>query len=113
VIDHALRFTVDSTRRAYITPARHYASSLTDPELPPMGLRVRLKAGFDVSSFPKQARVVLTALKRYGMLVADNGSSWYISGAPDSRWNNDDLHTLGRVKGSDFEVVQTGAVKGP
>jgi hypothetical protein len=113
VIDHALRFTVERTRRAYISPARHYASSLTDPELPPMGLRVRLKAGFDVSTFPKQARVVLTALKRYGMLVADNGSSWYISGAPDARWKNDDLHTLGRVKGSDFEVVQTGRVTGP
>ena len=113
VIDHALRFTVDRTRRAYISPARHYASSLTDPGLPPMGLRVRLKADFNVSSFPKQARVVLTALKRYGMLVADNGSSWYISGAPDPRWKNDDLHTLGRVKGSDFEVVQTGRVTGP
>ena len=113
VIDHALRFTVDRTRRAYISPARHYASSLTDPALPPMGLRVRLKAGFDVSSFPKQARVVLTALKRYGMLVADTGSSWYISGAPDPRWKNDDLHTLGRVTGSDFEVVQTGRVTGP
>jgi hypothetical protein len=113
VIDHALRFTVDRTRRAYISPARHYGSSLTDPELPPMGLRVRLKAGFDVSSFPKQARVVLTALKRYGMLVADNGSSWYVSGAPDPRWKNDDLHTLGRVKGSDFEVVQTGRATGP
>jgi hypothetical protein len=113
VIDHALRFTVERTRRAYISPARHYASSLTDPELPPMGLRVRLKAGFDVNGFPKQARVVLTALKRYGMLVADNGSSWYVSGAPDPRWKNDDLHTLGRVKGSDFEVVQTGRVTGP
>jgi hypothetical protein len=113
VIDHALRFTVERTRRAYISPARHYASSLTDPNLPPMGLRVRLKASFDVSGFPRQARVVLTALKRYGMLVADNGSSWYISGAPDPRWNNDDLHTLGRVKGSDFEVVQTGRASGP
>jgi hypothetical protein len=78
-----------------------------------MGLRVRLKASFDVEGFPKQARVVLVALKRYGMLVADNGSSWYISGAPDARWNNDDLHTLARVKGSDFEVVQTGAAHGP
>jgi hypothetical protein len=113
VIDHALRFTVERTRRAYISPARHYASSLTDPALPPMGLRVRLKASFDVSSFPRQARIVLTALKRYGMLVADNGSSWYISGAPDPRWNNDDLHTLGRVTGSDFEVVQTGRAAGP
>jgi hypothetical protein len=113
VIDHALRFTVERTRRAYISPARHYASSLTDSDLPPMGLRVRLKASFDVAGFPKQARVVLTALKRYGMLVADNGSSWYISGAPDRRWSNDDLHALGRVKGSDFEVVQTGRATGP
>jgi hypothetical protein len=85
VIDHALRFTVERTRRAYISPARHYASDSTDPDLPPMGLRVRLKASFDVSGFPRQARVVLVALKRYGMLVADNGSSWYVSGAPDPR----------------------------
>ena len=113
VIDHALRFTVERTRRAYISPARHYASSLTDSDLPPMGLRVRLKETFDVRGFPKQARTVLTALKRYGMLVADNGSSWYITGAPDRRWNNDDLHSLGRAKGSDFEVVQTGRVSGP
>jgi hypothetical protein len=113
VIDHALRFTVERTRCAYISPARHYASSLTDSDLPPRGLRVRLKASFDVAGFPKQARVVLTALKRYGMLVADNGSSWYISGAPDPRWSNDDLHALGRVKGSDFEVVQTGRATGP
>ena len=86
-------------------PARHYASSLTDPSLPPMGLRVRLKASFDTSTFPPQARIVLEALKRYGMMVADNGSNWYVSGAPDPRWSNDQLHTLGRVKGSDFEVV--------
>jgi hypothetical protein len=71
-----------------------------------MGLRLRLKADFDVSEFPRQARIVLVALKRYGMLVADNGTSWYITGAPDPRWSNDQLHTLGRVKGSDFEVVQ-------
>jgi hypothetical protein len=105
VIDHALRFTVQRTRRAYVFPARHYASDSNDASLPPMGLRVRLKASFDVSGFPRQARIVLIALKRYGMLVADNGSSWYITGAPDSRWSNDQLHTLGRVKGSDFEVV--------
>jgi hypothetical protein len=105
VIDHALRFTVERTRRAYVFPARHYASDSNDPSLPPMGLRLRLKASFDVSGFPRQARIVLVALKRYGMLVADNGSSWYITGAPDSRWSNDQLHTLGRVKGSDFEVV--------
>jgi hypothetical protein len=109
-IDHALRFTVQHTRRAYVYPARHYASSLTDPDLPPMGLRLRLKAGFDVSGFPPQARVVLAALKRYGMVVADNGSSWYISGAPDPRWDNDDMHTLGQVKGSNFEVVDPAAI---
>jgi hypothetical protein len=104
-IDHALRFTVQRTRRAYVFPARHYASSSDDPSLPPMGLRLRLKASFDVSGFPRQARIVLVALKRYGMLVSDNGSSWYITGAPDPGWSNDQLHTLGRVKGSDFEVV--------
>ncbi len=113
VIDHALRFTVERTRRAYVYPARHYASSLTDADLPPMGLRVRLKASFDVRGFGKHARVVLTALKRYGMLVADNGSNWFISGAPDPRWDNDDLHALGLVTGSEFEVVKTGRVRGP
>jgi hypothetical protein len=106
VIDHALRFTVQRTRRAYVFPARHFASDSNDASLPPMGLRLRLKAGFDVSGYPRQARIVLVALKRYGMIVADNGSSWYITGAPDSRWSNDQLHTLGRVRGSDFEVVQ-------
>ena len=104
-IDHALRFTVQRTRRAYVFPARHFASDSNDPNLPAMGLRLRLKASFDVSGFPRQARIVLVALKRYGMLVADNGSSWYITGAPDPRWSNDQLHTLGRVHGSDFEVV--------
>jgi hypothetical protein len=111
VIDHALRFTVQRTRRAYVYPARHYASSLTDPNLPPMGLRVRLKSSFDVRPFPRQARIVLIALKRYGMLVADNGADWYISGAPSPGWSNDQLHTLGRVKGSDFEVVDTSSVR--
>jgi hypothetical protein len=111
VIDHALRFTVERTRRAYIYPARHYASDLTDPSLPPMGLRVRLKASFDIRPFPRQARIVLTALKRYGMLVADNGSDWYISGAPNRGWSNDQLHTLGRVKGSAFEVVDTTTLR--
>jgi hypothetical protein len=106
-IDHALRFTVSRTRRAFVYPARHYASSLTDPSLPPMGLRVRLKESFDIRPFPKQARIVLTALKRFGMIVADNGSNWYISGAPSPGWSNDQLHTLGRVTGSNFEVVDT------
>jgi hypothetical protein len=110
VIDHALRFTVQRTRRAYIYPARHFASSLTDPNLPPMGLRVRLKASFDIRPFPRQARIVLLALKRYGMIVADNGSNWYISGAPNKGWSNDQLHTLGRVKGSNFEVVEASSL---
>jgi len=107
VIDHALRFTVQRTRRAYVYPARHYASDSNDASLPPMGLRLRLKSSFDVSGYPRQARIVLVALKRYGMIVADNGSSWYITGAPSPGWSNDQLHTLGRVKGSDFEVVQS------
>lgn len=110
-INHALRFTVERSRRAYIYPARHYASSLTDPDLPPMGLRLRLRANFPVAGFPRQARIVLTALKRYGMIVADNGSSWYVSGAPDPRWSNDQLHTLHRVRGSDFVVVNTSTLR--
>jgi hypothetical protein len=112
-IDHALRFTAPRTRRAYVYPARHYASSSTDPDLPPMGLRLRLKRSFDVSSFPRQARVVLRALQRYGMILADNGSPWYISGSPSSGWNDDDLHQLGRVHGRDFEVVDTSSLPRP
>jgi hypothetical protein len=111
VIDHALRFTVKRSRRAYVYPARHFASSSTSPSLPPMGLRLRLRANFPVASFPPQARVILRALKRYGMIVADNGSSWYISGVPDPRWNNDQLHSLHRVKGSDFRVVNTSKLR--
>ena len=111
VIDHALRFTAARTRRAYIWPARHYASSATDPSLPPMGLRVRLKASFDVRPFPRQARIVLAALKRYGMILADNGSNWYVSGAPSPGWSNDQLHALGRVHGSDFEVVDASSLR--
>jgi hypothetical protein len=107
-IRHALRFTVPRTRRAYIYPARHFASSNTDPSLPPMGLRVRLRPDFDVSGFPRQARIVLVALKRYGMILADNGSPWFITGAPSAHWNNDDLHSLGRVHGSDLQVVNAG-----
>ena len=100
-----------SDLRAYVFPARHYASNSDDPSLPPMGLRVRLKASVDVSGYPRQARVVLTALKRYGMLVSDNGSDWYITGAPNPGWRNDDLRTLGRVKGSDFEVVDSRTLR--
>lgn len=110
-IDHALRFTVENTRRAYIYPARHFASDQTDSNLPPMGLRVRLRAGFDTSGYPRQVRVILTALKRYGMIVADNGANWYISGAPDRRWNDDALHSIGGVTGADFEVVDTSTLR--
>jgi hypothetical protein len=107
-IRHALRFTVAKTQRAYVAPARHFASSDTNPDLPPMGLRVRLKAGYDLSTFPPECQVILQALKTYGMIVADNGSSWYVSGASDPRFDDDALHQLGRVKGSDLEVVETG-----
>ena len=112
-IDHALRFTVQRTRRAYVYPARHFASSLTDPDLPAMGQRLRLKPGFDTARFPRQARVVLEALKRYGMILADNGSNWFISGAPSSGWDNDELRTLRGVRGSDFEVVDTSSLPRP
>jgi hypothetical protein len=112
-IDHALRFTANRTRKAFIYPARHFASNLTDSNLPAMGQRLRLKASFDIKPFPKQARAVLTALKRYGMILADNGSSWFISGAPNKGWNNDDLHSLGKVTGSDFEAVDTAKLPVP
>lgn len=105
-IKHALRFTVDETQRRYILPATHYASSITDPDAPPMGLRLRLRAGYNISGFYGQARVVLEALRRYGMIVADNGTSWYISGATDPRWDDEDLDQLKTVPGSAFEVVQ-------
>ena len=112
-IRHALRFTAPRTRRAYIWPARHFASDSNDPRLPPMGLRLRLKTSFDTRPFPRPARVVLEALKRYGMLLADNGSPWFVSGMPDRRWSNEQLHTLARVHGSDFEVVDTRALRNP
>ena len=112
-IDHALRITVPRTRRAFVYPARHFASDSSDPDLPAMGQRVRLRRGFDVSSFPRQSRVVLRALKRYGAIVADNGSAWYVSGAPHRGWDNDDLHSLGRVRGADFEVVDTSRLPRP
>jgi hypothetical protein len=112
-IDHALRITVPRTRRAFVYPARHFASDLTDPSLPAMGQRVRLRRGFDIAAFPRQARVVLRALKRYGALVADNGSAWYVSGAPSPRWDNDDLHSLHSVRGSDFEVVDSARLPRP
>ncbi|HUA17969.1 MAG TPA: hypothetical protein VMB25_04435 [Bryobacteraceae bacterium] len=104
-IQHAIRFTAPQTQKAYVWPARHYASSLTGSQYPPMGARFRLKASFDISGFSATNQIILTALKRYGMMLADNGSSWFISGATDSRWNNDDLHALTTLTGADFEAV--------
>ena len=107
VIDHALRFTAPRTRRAFVFPARHQAGSSNDPALPAMGLRVRLKASVSLAGFGPQSRIVLRALKRYGMILADNGSPWYITGAPSTGWNDDDLRALQRITGNDFEVVDT------
>jgi hypothetical protein len=109
-ITHALRFTASRTQRAYVWPARHYASSSTDTNLPPMGIRVRLKASVDISGYSTANQVILTALKHYGMFLADNGSSWFISGTPDPRWDNDDLHHLTQLHGSDFEVVDESSL---
>ncbi|MFS8084292.1 MAG: hypothetical protein ACMG6H_01555 [Acidobacteriota bacterium] len=104
-IKHALRFTVPRSRKAYVYPARHYASGDPNPNLPPMGMRVRLKASFDISKYSPPIQVILRALKRYGMFVADNGPGWFLSGAPDERWNDDVLSMLKTVRGYDFEVV--------
>jgi hypothetical protein len=110
-IDHALRMTVTRTQRGFIAPATHFASESSDPSLPPMGLRLRLKASFSLSSFHGESLVVLRALKRYGLIVADNGLSWHITGAPDPRWSNRDLEQIKRVPGSAFEAVQSGRIK--
>jgi hypothetical protein len=107
-IDHALRVTVSRSRRAFVWPARHFASDDDDPSLPRMGERLRLKASVDISGMPRQARRVARAMQTYGLIVADNGSDWFISGAPDRRWNNDQLHALDVLSGRDFEVVDTG-----
>jgi hypothetical protein len=112
-IDHALRFTAPRTRRAYVYPARHFAADSDDPSLPPMGLRVRLKASVDVTRLPPQARAVARAMQLYGLILADNGSPWYVSGAPSRGWDNDDLHQLGGLHGSDFEVVDTAPLGRP
>jgi hypothetical protein len=107
-VDHAIRFTAPRTRDSFIWPARHAASDASDAALPPMGARFRLKAGVDTSRFPAPARVIAEALKRYGAILADNGSSWFFSGSEDSRWNNDALNALKTLKGSDFEAVDAG-----
>ena len=108
-IDHALRVTVARTQRGYIHPATHLASNSSDPGLPPMGLRLRLKASFDLTPYHGQAIVILRALKRYGLIVA-NGSSWYISGASDRRWSDEDLNQLKSVPGSAFEAISSGPI---
>ncbi|MBX6751503.1 MAG: hypothetical protein IRY85_17885 [Micromonosporaceae bacterium] len=109
-IDHAIRFTAPRTRNDYVWPARHAASRSSDPALPPMGARFRLKASVDTSGFPPQARVIAEALKRYGLILADNGSSWYLTGTQDERWDNDDLRALKSLTGSDFEAVDTSSL---
>ncbi len=110
-IDHALRVTVARTQRGYIHPATHFASSSSDPSLPPMGLRLRLKASYSLAAFHGESLIVLRALKRYGLIVADNGSSWYITGAPDPRWHDEDLEQIKRVPGSAFEAVESGPIR--
>src|SRR5215207_4630157 len=109
-IRHALRFTVARTQRAYVHPARHWASTTTDPNAPPMGIRLRLKASVDIAGYSPAMQVILRALKKYGMILADNGSNWYVSGAPDPRWSDSELNTLKGLKGSDFEVVKMGTI---
>ena len=109
-IRHALRFTAPQTQKAYVWPARHHASDLTGARYPPMGLRFRLRTDFDVSGFSPAVQVILRALKKYGMILADNGSSWYISGVPDERWDNDVLRELRRVRGSDFDAVDVSSL---
>jgi hypothetical protein len=110
-IPHALRMTVTRSRSAYVFPARHFASDNPDPNLPRMGERLRLKASVDISDLPPQARVVARAMKQYGLIVADNGSDWYVSGSPDPHWDNDQLHALDILEGSDFEVVDTASLR--
>lgn len=105
-IEHALRFTLAKTRKAYVPPASHFASDLHDEDLAPMGMRVRLRASYDVNGFAPEVRVILTALKKYGMFMADNGSNFFISGVPDQRWNNDVLRQLKKVTAGDFEVIE-------
>jgi hypothetical protein len=110
VIRHALRFTVRATQQGYIHPATHYASSSADPVRPPMGLRLRMKASYSCSAYSPEVQVICTALKKYGMFVADNGSDWYVSGAHDPRWDDDRLGDLKKIPGSAFEAVYTGEI---
>lgn len=109
-IRHAIRFTAERTQRAYLWPARHYASRIEDPDVPPMGARLRLKAGVDLGGYAPDVRVILQAFKDYGIVLADNGSNWFISGAPDPGWDDGVLRQLRRVRGSDFEVVDVSGL---
>jgi hypothetical protein len=109
-INHAIRFTIQRTQSTYVWPARHQASSNTSTSVPPMGQRFRLCSDFDVSTFPSSVQVILNAMKKYGIIVADNGSNWYISGAPDDRWDNDELRILRQVSGSNFEAVDVSGL---
>jgi hypothetical protein len=109
-IRHAIRFTAQLTQRAYVWPARHYASYSTDPARPPLGQRFRLRADFNISGYAPEVRIILTAMKKYGIILADNGSNWYISGVPDGRWNNDTLHVLNTVHGHDFVAVDCSSL---
>lgn len=109
-IRHAIRFTAPNTQAAHLWPARHDASNITDTNYPPMGLRLRLKASYDISGFPPEIQVILQAFKTYGIILADNGSAWYISGVPDERWDNDMLHLWDGITGSDFEVVDVSSL---
>ncbi|KAA3643353.1 MAG: hypothetical protein DWQ07_22845 [Chloroflexi bacterium] len=109
-IKHAIRFTAEETQQAYVWPARHFASDLTDSQYPPMGLRMRLRGDFDISGFSPEVQVILQAMKTYGIILADNGSPWFISGVPDERWDNDVLRELRQVQGSDFEAVDVSAL---
>lgn len=106
-INHAIRFTADITQTAFIWPARHQAGSSSATTVPPMGARFRLKASFNTASFPKDVRVILEALKTYGLILADNGSNWFLSGTQDEAWDNDVLSSISQVKGSNFEAVDT------
>jgi hypothetical protein len=110
-LNHAIRVTVSRTQQGFVLPATHFASRSKDPDLPPMGLRLRLKADYDVSGFPEPVRVILKGLKKYGMIVADNGGDWFITGAPDPRWDDAVLATMKVVKGGDFEAVDTGEIR--
>jgi hypothetical protein len=110
-IRHALRFTAPRTRTSFVWPARHQAGSSSDPSLPPMGLRVRLKRSVSLRGLPRQAKVIAIAMQRYGLMLADNGSPWYVTGAPHPRWDNDQLHALDRLSGRDFEVIDAAALR--